>query len=319
MSRRHPRRIARHLAASLAVLGASWISPLAALPGDPGDRSKDPHQASDEVGEEPQEQKREQKATAWPKVDSASVKVEVERLRKARTEEMGVEARAALVAIGPGVAPYLIDKLPHEHDAQALGRMRAVLDEVTGSSHTRLFAERFTDKALLIRIWCLKRAALFPDSGLATAAEKALAAAKGRKRKVDPTEVYVAALCCASAGSFAGFQDLATAAEEDWSGRLDELVTALGVLRGPEATALVAPLLAESARKRKLTGLRLLATCGDPETAAALVKPFLDHTDNSLRVGAINALRGIVDGDPPLKRLPVFEAIERANKWKARL
>ncbi len=36
-------------------------------------------------------------------------------------------------------------------------------------------------------------------------------------------------------------------------------------------------------------------------------------------VGAINALRGIIDGDPPLDKLPVFEAIERADKWKSRL
>jgi hypothetical protein len=81
----------------------------------------------------------------------------------------------------------------------------------------------------------------------------------------------------------------------------------------------VAKLLAATKRKTKVAGLRLIAACGEKESAKHLVLPFLDENDNSLRVAAINALRGIVDGDPPLNKLSVFEAIERANKWKARL
>jgi len=54
------------------------------------------------------------------------------------------------------------------------------------------------------------------------------------------------------------------------------------------------------------------------EDAIAIVKPQLDNTDNSIRIAAINALRGIVDGDLPIANLPVFEAIELAKKWKTR-
>jgi hypothetical protein len=43
---------------------------------------------------------------------------------------------------------------------------------------------------------------------------------------------------------------------------------------------------------------------------------LLDDTDNSIRVAAINAMRGIVDGELPITNLPVFEAIELAKKWK---
>jgi len=48
------------------------------------------------------------------------------------------------------------------------------------------------------------------------------------------------------------------------------------------------------------------------------VKRELDSTDNSIRIAAINAMRGIVDGDLPIANLPVFEAIELAKKWKER-
>jgi hypothetical protein len=50
-----------------------------------------------------------------------------------------------------------------------------------------------------------------------------------------------------------------------------------------------------------------------------LVLPFLDTNDNTLRIAAINALRGIVDGEPPIERLAVFDAIEMAKTWKERL
>jgi hypothetical protein len=38
-----------------------------------------------------------------------------------------------------------------------------------------------------------------------------------------------------------------------------------------------------------------------------------------VRVAAINALRGIVDGQEPLEELSVFGAIELAKTWKVRV
>jgi len=64
--------------------------------------------------------------------------------------------------------------------------------------------------------------------------------------------------------------------------------------------------------------LRMLAGCGDA-SALPPIRKYLDDDDNQIRVAAINACRGIVDGDPPLEQLPVFEAIETAKKWKDRL
>ncbi|MCB9915671.1 MAG: hypothetical protein H6828_11060 [Planctomycetes bacterium] len=256
---------------------------------------------------------------AWPEVDKETVKVDVERLRVARTDEMAEQADQALRAAGPGVVPYLLPKYGREKDEAALERMVDVLNAVTDARCTRLLAESFEDKELATRVWALRRVALFPDAGVRKPAEKALASVQKRKRDQDKEEVFAAALCCASAGSFEGFQVVFERAQKDWGDEGAAIHTALTALRSKEATERVAPLLSEGSRAAKVAGLRLLAACGELETAKPLVRPFLDDNDNSLRVAAINALRGIVDGDPPLDKLSVFEAIERANKWKARL
>lgn len=299
----------RHRCLALLTPLALLLGPSAALAAPP---LQDPPP-------EQQEEQAPERLEAWPAVDQKAVKVELARLRKARTAEMGRQGQAALIALGSGAAPFVIDKLSHEKGEEALERMHTVLETLTDARHTRLLAERFGDKAAPVRLWCLRRVAGLPDPGTRAAAEKALEAAQGRKRKLDPAEVLAAALCCAASGSFEGFDVLCAAAEEDWGDQREALGIALGPLRGVEATTRLLPYLEEGSRKKKLLGLRLLAACGEAESAVPKVRPFLDESDNSLRVGAINALRGIVDGDPPLPRLPVFEAIERANKWKARL
>ncbi len=268
--------------------------------------------------EPPAETEELKRLEAWPEVDDDAVSFEIERLRKARTPEMGEQATAALIEIGAGAAPKLLARFGREKDEDATERMLEILDTVTGAPHTRLLAEFFDDKQLRTRTWSLQRVAQYPDAGVKGAAEAAFTAADKRKRDRDDEEVWSAAVCAASSGSLIGFDVITADSKTNWKEHGEITHVALTALRGPEATKRVAPLL-EGDRKQKVAGLRLLAACGDKETATPLVRPILDTTDNSLLVGAINALRGIVDGDPPLGKLPTFEAIERAKKWKSRL
>jgi hypothetical protein len=298
--------IRRQFSLALALLGA--VGPLT-RPGQCAPQDAPPVEAPEEI----------KRLEEWPEVDKDTVKLDVERLRAARTEEMGDQADVALRTAGAGVVPYLLPKLGKEKDEEARERMIFVLDSVTGAPHTRLLAKSFKDRSVVVRKWSLRRVALFHDPELRKQAEAAYEAAKKRKRDLDEDEVFVAALCCASTGSFKGFEDITARAAKDWGDEGGAIHTALTALRSAEGTAAVAPLLAEPKRASKVAGLRLIAACGEAETAKALVAPFLDDNDNSLRVAAINALRGIVDGDPPLDKLSVFEAIERANKWKSRL
>ncbi len=292
----------------LAFPAAPTLSP-AALP-----RSVAP--SLQELEKKPDEPKRLER---WPDLGKAESKVrtDVERLRKARTPEMAQDAEAALTATGAGIVPELLPALGREKDEQARERIERVLIAVTGAEHTRLLSAWFGDKAVLVRTFALRRSSAFPDPGLREAAEAALARSLALGEKADPVELYAAALCATSAGSLAGFDTLAISAENRWADRGAELRAVLRAVRGPEASALAVTLLAGE-RSQVVAGLNLLSGCGD-RASVTKVKPFLDSDDNQIRVAAINALRGIVDGQGPIERLSVFEAIELAKKWKGRV
>lgn len=293
---------------TLLLLLAAPLPGQARLPEDPAPAVVDPDDPEAPI-----------RLEAWPEPeDPKALRTELGRLRKARTEEMGEEARLALIELGDAAGPQLIDALGRERSPEARERIEAVLDAVTDARHTRLLAEHFEARGLAVRTWCLRRVAGLPDAGVREQAEAALRAAEGRKRDRDAEEVWAAAACATSTGSLAGLELLIEDSRENWKRHGELAHLALTQVRGPEATRRVAKLL-EGDRAEKVTGLRLLAACGDAEEAVPLVRPLLDQTDNSLLVGAINALRGIVDGEPPLGRLSTFEAIERAQKWKARL
>lgn len=266
-----------------------------------------------------------ERASEWPKLEASvtsTVKKDVERLRKAHTPEMEEQAEAALFAVGAGAAPELLRAMGAEKDTAARLRVEALLDRVTGAAHTRLLGVEFANKSPHVRTWALKRCAQFPDDGLRALAEQALtrASAALAKKPEDADlieERYAAALCLTAAGGLGGLEALTSVALDQWGRRGGELRAALNGVRGDEATDKLLPLLASAERKQLVAGLNLLAGCGSKK-ALNTVRPHLDSNDNSVRVAAINAMRGIVDGAPPLDKLSAFDAIELAKEWKNR-
>jgi Spy/CpxP family protein refolding chaperone len=303
----------RALAAALLTLGATAALAHAAPLQDP------PAPA------QPAAAKPEEKLKEWPKLEgkaAATMRADVEKLRKPNTPAMGEAAEAALVAVGAAAAPDLLAALGKEKDLEARLRVENVLDQITGAPHTRLLAPEFANKSTSVRTWTLKRCSMFPDSELRAAAEEALAkvqAAKAKKPDLEGAddELYAAALCVTSAGGLAGLDALSSAALDQWGKRGPEIRAALNGVRSDEATDRVLPLVAESDRKKIVAGLNLLAGCGSRKAVGA-VRPHLDSTDNSIRVAAINAMRGIVDGAAPIDKLSAFDAIEMAKQWKER-
>jgi hypothetical protein len=260
---------------------------------------------------------------AWPALDGSqkrAAKTELKRLRASSTPEMETEARAALVELGPGIVPLTAPVLGKEKDEETRERLVSVLDELVGARHTRLLAEHFDSKAAEERIWALTACARFPDAGVREQADAAWAAvtrAKEKDRAAEGEEL-AAALALASSGSLDGLEPLFAEARDHWSRSGGALHVALGAARSPEATSAVLA-RSDGSRKDLVAALRLLGACGDPETAPAGVRPHLDSSDGTVLLAAVNALRGIVDGEPPIERLSTFEAIELAGKWKERL
>jgi len=284
----------------------------------PGARAEEP-EAPRPAPAGARKRKPAEKLEAWPKpADKDAVLLDIERLCKSRTPEMGVQARESLELAGAAAAPFLLERLGKERDESAVKRLKEVLTAVTSEAHTRLLAREFESRFLPTRTYALWRASAFPDKEVRASAEAAWARVVKQAAKADAEERYAAALCAASTGSVVGLDGLYDAAEKSWDRRGPELRAALEGVRGPEATALVVARLKGAERKQKVAVLRMLAGCGD-RTALATVRPFLDESDNQVCVAAINACRGIVEGAPPQEQLPVFEAIETAKKWKERL
>ncbi|HTF86805.1 MAG TPA: hypothetical protein VK843_00225 [Planctomycetota bacterium] len=269
---------------------------------------------------------------AWPTLPSDALKIaqtDVERVRKAATDEMAAAGRDGLIKAGAATAPLLLAALGKEKDEIVRGRIITVLDQVTGAEHTRLMAKEFGSKSRDVRMYVLNRCALYPDKELRSLTEPMLAKAVKDTAGVDSDERYAIAVCATSTGSTAGLLALHTAAVENWNKRGVQIRAALEGVRGPEASAIVLALLKESDvpkpndplqakedRQRVVACLNLLAGCGD-KSALGKARAFLDSNDNTVRVAAINAVLGIAHNKPPVANLSAFEAVEMAKKLKS--
>jgi hypothetical protein len=259
------------------------------------------------------------KLEAWPELsapEKKAVEVEIQKLTKARTPEMAASAEAALAGAA-GAMPLLLAAYGKEKDEEVRARLSQAMVGATDARHTILLAREFTHKSPLVRAWCLRRAATFPDPGLRAAAEQAVQAVARAGDQADPEERYAASLCSVASGSLEGLDVLRERAAADWPTLGAELRTALAAVRGPEASARLAAGLGGD-RLEVVAALRLLSAAGDATVVEAVAR-HLDSDDNQVRVAAINALRGIVDHQEPLEELSVFGAIELAKTWKARV
>ena len=237
---------------------------------------------------------------------------------------MITSAREQLVELGAGSGPLLLEALAREKKAEARERIEEVLSALCDARHTRLLALEFEHGSSPVRTFSLREVAATPDPGLRAAAEAAHArvvkalASEREARKLDPEEPYAAALCALSTGSLVGLEVLLESARDSWAERGTEIMLAAPAARGDEAASRLGKLAASGERQQRRAALRMLAGCGTRD-AVRYVRPILDESDNSLRVAAINALRALIDGAPPLEKLSTFEAIDRANRWKQRL
>ncbi|MFQ5503751.1 MAG: hypothetical protein ACE5F1_03015, partial [Planctomycetota bacterium] len=119
---------------------------------------------------------------------------------------------------------------------------------------------------------------------------------------------HLAWLARAELGDLDSLPYLLGLAKENWKDRARDIVEVLPALKGEKATTWLVGRVREKELKTKLAALRLLWGAGT-----------LGCVPVVLRIGAVNALRGIVDGEMPYKHLSVFDAIDEVKKWKRRV
>lgn len=301
-------------AVALSALLAALALPCAAAPprsASPG--AQDPAPPADG------------RLTEWPALaDEAAAKKELARLRKATTEEMAVDAAAKVRALGAGMVPLLLDALGKDRAPEAQERLLGALTALTGAPHTRLLAREWSHESPAVRAFALDRVATFPDAGLVAEARALFVSLSERAQdpkarlKPDEEELDRAARVALSTGALEGVPRCLAQAERDWRKYGAALRTACAGAKSDAANELLLPkLTGASTDAARVAALRLLAAAGT-QPAVSTIRRFLDAEANAVRVAAINALRGIVDGAPPLEELSVFTAIEEAKRWKER-
>ncbi|MEM9382952.1 MAG: hypothetical protein AAGB93_23590, partial [Planctomycetota bacterium] len=193
---------------------------------------------------------------------------------------------------------------------------------------TRLLAAHLEETSDALRRYAVRRVAVLGDAGLRERADGLMEALEERaadpkaRKKVAPLDLDLAATLCLSTGSPRGLGRVIVLAEPEswveWKTTLRPACSGARAAGDEVARAVAGALLGAEEVSERVAALNLLAYAGTKDLARAVV-PALDAEENQVKVAAINALRRMVDDDPPLDKLSTFDAIERANRWKSRL
>lgn len=134
----------------------------------------------------------------------------------------------------------------------------------------------------------------------------------------DPDVAYQAAIGLLRRADEAGLAPFLAEVEARWPKRSKDYRGDLdGIERGPFSMSLTAA-FHRGSDANQLAALRAFELLGHPDHVFAL-KRKLDSSEPRTREAAVNACRVVIDGDPPLLNPTVFDLVQLAEAWKARL
>lgn len=234
-------------------------------------------------------------------------------------EEDVAEAADALVAYGPAIVPVLLRRLALPRQSKpAIERALDALDRIVRPEHANLVAKSCDEKVEATRRWAMRWLALHVEErwrellqGFATPPEDA-------KPTPDPEMVFLANLALAALADTKALGRVMEVCDNEWLERGALVGRVLPTARSPAMARWVIQQMRPDDERSRVTGLRMLRSLAPKEYAGAAAV-YLDASEHSVKKEAINALRAIVDGAPPLEDLSVFSAIEQAKAWKGRV
>lgn len=269
--------------------------------------------ASPATQEKPPETPKPAAQPTWPALaakQEQQIKRLCDTLKRIKNDERRDKAEAELVAMGSGVAPVLLERLS-DYRVNINEALARVLDQVTDESHAPLLARHVTDHAVAARTYVVRRLMGFHLPAMAPVFREA-------RKDRDKGVVFLAGLGLISAGDLSTLDEVFERADREWDDVASDVQAALPGARGEKATALILKRVVGGEELTQVTGLRLVRYVGEPSSAARIAV-YLDSESHNVKKAAINALRVVVDGAPPLDQLSVFQAIDMAKTWKTRV
>ena len=259
-----------------------------------------------------QEQKKPPKPK-WPPLKAVRRNIAKDRIPHLVSKEDSKRraARLLLIKWGPAVCPVLLKALHQRTRPELATQIKKLLDGLVQPTHAAILATHFTGRNEPRDAFIVHKLASFEMRDL-------LPFFKQAAKKLKGTASYTAWYAIARFGDIAALPFLLQKAKVEWPEQNVPIREALPALHGNGATDWLMVKLRDGDTHTKVAALRLLGGAG-VKSAKFAIGTYLDASEHQVRAGAVNALRGILDGNPPYRNLSVFQAIDEVKKWKRRL
>ena len=250
------------------------------------------------------------KLDKWPALkptDADRANAMLAQFRKDPSPHAG--AADGLAAIGDAVAPLLFQKvtnLPENTNTQLFG----VLDRVVGPQHAALLARLAKHKVTEVRQYVLRRLCRFRDADMVPVLQAAV-------KDADAEVSFQASLGLVALGRREGLDALLVRSRSDWNGMKQDAEEVLPMARSTETGSWLLEQMAKASPVDRAAGLRLIRHLGTKDQSGAL-KAYLDNEDRTVVKETVNALR-CMNGEAAMENLSVFDGINMAKAWKAKL
>lgn len=251
------------------------------------------------------------KLAEWPALkdaDKTKALALVEQFRKPETK-LHEPAHKALVALGAGAAPLVMQQCADKADG-INAQLFAVLDETLGRPHTALMARESKKPRTELRRYLVRRLCRMGDKDLTTYFET-------MAKDPDPETAFCAQLGAYAQGKTGWLPAILEHCKTNWPTMGPVVAEAFAPARSQELATPVFEAIAPKGAVEQMAGLRLLRHLMVKEQGALLHR-YLEAGEHTVKREAINTAR-CLHGEAPIENLSVFQAIEMAKQWRAKV
>ncbi|MCA8973890.1 MAG: hypothetical protein KDC98_04175 [Planctomycetes bacterium] len=266
-----------------------------------------PAQGGDGKGEQEPAPKKTQQLDAWPdleKADSERLLGCLVQFRKDK-ESLHESARDMLVAIGAAGMPLLFQKVS-DRPENINADLFQVFDRVLDERHAALLAREIKKPRVALRRYLVQRLCRFLDPN-----QRATLTAT--MKDPDPETAYFAALGALALGEKAAMAPVLAYSKTHWDTTGEITAEVLTKARSREPGLWLFEAIAKAPAADQMAGLRLARYLAIKEQQMIL-RTYLQAPDHAVKKEAVNALR-VINGEDPIEKLSVFQAIEMAKEW----
>jgi hypothetical protein len=186
----------------------------------------------------------------------------------------------------------------------------AVFDATLGKEHAALMARESKKPRTELRRYLARRLCRFGDKDLVPYFETLT-------KDADPETAFYARLGAYALGRTSHLDGMIEHAKSSWPTVAPVVAEALTPVRSNELAAPVFERIASKGAVEQMVGLRFVRYLMVKEQGVLLHR-YLDDGQHAVKREAVNAARCLF-GEEPIENLSVFQAIEQAKQWRAKV